>query len=223
MDVRQKKRWWAACTHKKTGNLITLDSLVSAGRISDYEMELFDGQTPLPRREMTSMFRVKTETGEFLHRNESWKGLSEIGGIVSIGINGELDYTRRVSITPDTAKLDDGTEVKILKVGTTEMAWYSQPKIYTTPFNEANVLAALEKAPPSMANGIYGKITYGLMKEGTINTTSVSNLQEFMNADFDSLWEQRTRPAPQININSKDLTNYVKLDKEAREAHQQYK
>lgn len=76
MDVKQKKRWWAACTHKKTGNLITLDSLVSAGRISDFEKELFEGQT-LPRREMTSMIRVKTEKGEFLFRQEKWVGLNE--------------------------------------------------------------------------------------------------------------------------------------------------
>jgi hypothetical protein len=43
MDVKQKRRGWAQCTHKKTGNLITLDSLVSAGRISDFEKELFAG------------------------------------------------------------------------------------------------------------------------------------------------------------------------------------
>src|ERR671914_349778 len=95
MDVKQKKRWWAQCTHKKSGDLITLDSLISAGRISDFEKELFEGQK-LPRREMISMIRVKTEKGEYLMRIEQWTGLTEIGGITTITINGDLDYTRCV-------------------------------------------------------------------------------------------------------------------------------
>lgn len=132
-----------------------------------------------------------------------------------------MDYTRRVGITPDTTKLENGTEVKILKVGTTEHAWYGLPKIYTTPFNKENVLAALEKAPP-MTDGIQGKITYLLMKEGTTNTTSVSNLEVFINADFEELWSRHTRPQPQININSKDLETFVKLDRESRQSHEQY-
>jgi hypothetical protein len=220
-DVLQKKRWWAACTHRKSGNLITLDSLVSAGKISDYEKELFEGQK-LPRREMISMTRVKTEKSEYLLRTEQWTGLNEIGGVITISINGDLDYARRVPITPETGRLEDGTDTKILTVGTTESAYYYQPKIYTTPFNKENVLAALEKAPPSMADGINGKVTYEFMKEGTTRTISVPNLEVFIDADFEELWNRLTTPAPQININSKDLHNYLKQDAASKEEHKHY-
>ena len=220
MDVKQKKRWWAQCTHKKSGNFITLDSLSSAGKISDYEKELFEGQK-LPRREMISMVRIKVDNkGEYLHRIEQWVGLNEIGGVITVSINGELDYTRRVGINPDTAKLEDGTETKILKVGTTEFSWYTLPKIYTTRFTKENVLAALEKAPPSMADGRRGKISYILKKEGTTNTISASNQEEFINGNFDEIWNYHMTPQPQINISGKELTNYLKQDAAAKEKHQ---
>ena len=167
------------------------------------------------------MVRVKVDNkGEYLHRIEQWVGLNEIGGIITISINGELDYTRRVGINPDTAKLEDGTETKILKVGTTEFSWHTLPKIYTTPSTEENVLAALEKAPPSMADGRLGKISYILKKEGTTNTISASNQEEFINGNFDELWDYHMRPQPQINISGKDLTNYLKQDAAAKEKHQ---
>src|SRR5919106_1598112 len=93
-------------------------------------------------------------------------------------------------------------------------------KIYTTPFTTENVLAALEKAPPSMADGRLGKISYKLKKQGTTNTISASNQEEFINGNFDELWDYHMRPQPQINISGKDLTNYLKQDAAAKEKHQ---
>ena len=221
MDVRQKKRWWAQCSHKKTGNPITLDSLISAGRISDFENELFEDQK-LPRRELSQLLRVKTQdNSEYLMRMEQWKGLSEIGGIVTISVN-DLDFTRRVGITPTTAKQNDGTQIKVLEVGTTEFSWFTLPKIYTTPFTKENVMAAIEKARPSIDNDNRGKISYQLKREGHPNTISVSSLEEFIEGNFDEMWQRQMTPSPQININSKDLATFVKLHRESRQSHEQY-
>jgi hypothetical protein len=221
MDVKQKRRWWAACTHERTGKLITLNTLLASGRISDLEKELFEGQK-LPRRELSQLIRVKTQdSSEHLMRLEQWIGLSEIGGIVTVSVN-DLDFTRRIGVTPTTAKQTDGTEIKVLEVGTAEFAWGTLPKIYTTSFTKENVMAAIEKAEPSIENNAQGKISYQLLREGYPNPISVSSLKEFIECNFDERWARQTTHNPQININSKDLATFVKLDRESRESHEQY-
>ena len=60
------------------------------------------------------------------------------------------------------------------------------------------------------------------MKEGTTRTIGVSSLEEFIDGDFMEIWERNSQPAPQINISSKDLATYVKLDRESREKGNQY-
>jgi hypothetical protein len=99
-------------------------------------------------------------------------------------------------------------------------AYETAEKIYLTPFHKQNVEAAIQKTvqPPE------GRIILGLSKEGSPNPMTVPNndLNIFINADFDTLWNQLTSPAPQININSKDLQNYLKQDRESRETSHQY-
>jgi hypothetical protein len=68
----------------------------------------------------------------------------------------------------------------------------------------------------------HGKINYTFKKEGISNEVAVSSLEEFINADFDETFERLRAPAPQININSKDLASYVKIDRESRTQHKQY-
>jgi hypothetical protein len=202
MDVKQKRRWWAVCTHKRTGKLITLDTLLASGRISDLEKELFEGQK-LPRRELSQLIRGKTQdNSQYLMRLEQWIGLSEIGGIVTVSVN-DLDFTRRIGVTPTTAKQTDGTEIKVLEVGTAEFAWGTLPKIYTTPFTKENVMAAIEKAQTSTENNAQGKISYQLLREGYPNPISVSSLKEFIEGNLDEIWARQTTPNPQININQK--------------------
>jgi hypothetical protein len=106
--------------------------------------------------------------------------------------------------------------------GTGEFTYETSQKIYTTPFNKENVLAAIEKYPPSEDNDTRGKITYALKREGITNEVGISSLEEFIEGNFDELWARQTTPNPQININSKDLTTFVKLDRESRESHKQY-
>jgi hypothetical protein len=45
----------------------------------------------------------------------------------------------------------------------------------------------------------------------------VSSLEEFLTDDFDSMFERLRAPAPTIHIDSKDLLNYAKHDRESRD------
>ena len=221
MSVKQKIRWLNITRRKKNGTWITVDSLVASGRISDIEREVF-GTEKIPRIELYAMSRIKThDNSEYLVRHMQATGLSEIGAVVTLPLN-DADFTKKVPISPDTAKLPDGTDVKILKVGTGEFYYESSPKIYTTPFNKENVLAALEKYPPSEDNGYGRKISYTFNREGSANGIGISSLEEFLTDDFNSTFERIRAPAPQININSKDLATFVKLDRESRKSHEQY-
>jgi hypothetical protein len=103
MSVKQKRRWLNATTHKKSGKWITINSLIESGHISDIERDLFGTDKQYPRIELSSMARVKTQdNSEYLVRVLRALGLSEIGAIVSIGINGECDFTRKVPVSPST-------------------------------------------------------------------------------------------------------------------------
>jgi hypothetical protein len=221
MSVKQKVRWLNITRHKKSGTWITVDSLVASGRISDMEREVF-GQQKIPRIELSAMMRVKAQdNSEYLTRAMRAIGLSEIGAIVTLPLN-DCDFTREVPIIPSTAKLRDGMDVKILEVGTGEFTYETSPKIYTTPFIKENVLAAVEKYPPSEDNDTGGKITYAFKKEGVTNEVGISNLEEsnleeFINSDFDETFERIRAPAPQIHFDSKDLLNYIKHNEESKE------
>jgi hypothetical protein len=221
MGVKQKIRWLNITRHKKSGTPITIDSLVASGCISDIEREMF-GQQKYPRIELSALTRVKTQdNSEYLLRQMRAYGLSEIGAVLTLPLP-DCDFTRKVPVSPTTSKLRDGTDIKILQVGTGEFTYETSPKIYTTPFNKENVLAAIEKYPPSEDNDTQGKITYALKREGTTNEVGISSLEEFIEGNFDELWTRQTNPNPQININSKDLATFMKLDRESRESHEQY-
>ena len=222
MEVKQRKRWLAQVRNKRSDQYLTLDSLLAAGTISDSEKEIFQGQQ-FPRVELICVTRVKTHDGsEFLMRILRAVGLNSIGGVYRVTINGDCDYTHRVPITPETVN-QDGVEIKMLTVGSCENSYGQLPRIWTTPFNRDNVMATLQKYQPyTEDNGTQGNIQYSLMKEGTTRTIGVSSLEEFIDGDFMEIWERNSQPAPQINISSKDLATYVKLDRESREKGNQY-
>ena len=215
--VKQKRRWLNTTRHQKSGKWITVNSLVDSGRISDVEKDLF-GDQPIPRIELLSMTRVRTrDNKEYLMRNMRAYGLSEIGVLVTLPLN-DCDFTRKVPVSPTTAKLQDGTDVKVLQVGSGEFSYETSPKIYTTPWNKENVLAALEKYPPSEDNDLHGKISYTFKKDGIPNgEISISSLEEFLTDDFDGTFERIRAPAPTISIDSKNLHAYLKQDAAAKE------
>ena len=95
-------------------------------------------------------------------------------------------------------------------------------KIYLTPFSHSNIEAAMQKAIRPTEPSLHGQISLAISKEGQPNGLTVRDLDTWTNTPFDELWETLTTPNPQININSKDLMNYVKLDRESREKDHQY-
>jgi hypothetical protein len=219
MDVRQKKRWLAASINKKKSEFFTLDQLLAAGKISKTEKKLF-GDKQFPRRELTQMIRHQDDNKrEWLVRNERWVGLTENGVIVTVPVT-DIDYARRVVPNPDSVPQDPSVQgsphVKVLTIGSCLPAYYSSEKIYLTPFTSSNVLSAMQKAQRPSELRLHGQISLVLSKEGASNPTSAPDLDSFIQADFNELWKQQTTPAPQININSKDLANYIKFDRESK-------
>jgi hypothetical protein len=210
-DVKRRIRWWNSITNKRTGKPNTLEALRNAGVISDDEMELFGDNPVFPKRELSQLHRVRKNDGsEWLLRQERFTGINSIGGLVSIPVT--LGYYRRILLAPTTTKLEDGNEVKILSVGTTENAYYTLPRIYYVRFSKQNVLDALKVAPPIMDNGVPVKVSYTLQLEGQTRAISVPTLEEFTDGDFMEIWERSSKPNPQINIDSHSLLNYLKTN-----------
>ncbi len=182
---------------------------------------MFGDNPVFPKREISQIHRVRQNNGsEWLLRLERFSGPDAIGGVVSIPMT--LGYYRRVTLEPTTATLENGNHVKALQVGTTENAYYYLPRIYYIKFTKQNVLDSLKVAPPIMENGIPVKVSYALQLEGQTRTIGVPTLEEFTDGDFMEIWERNSKPNPQINISSKDLATYVKLDRESREKANQY-
>jgi hypothetical protein len=220
-DVKRRIRWWYAITNKRTGKPNTLEALRNAGVISDDEMDLFGDNPVFPKRELSQIHRVRQNNGsEWLMRQERFSGLNSIGGVVSIPVT--LGYYRRVTLEPTTAALENGNQVKVLTVGTTEGAYYTLPRIYYIKFTKQNVLDSLKVAQSIMEDGVPVKVSYTLQLEGQTRAIGVPTLEEFTDGDFMEIWERSSKPNPQINISSKDLATYVKLDRESREKANQY-
>ena len=221
VDVKRRIKWWNSITNKRTGKPNTLEALRNAGVISDDEMDLFGDNPVFPKRELSQIHRVRQNNGsEWLLRQERFSGLNSIGGVFSIPVT--LGYYRRITLEPTTATLENGNQVKVLSVGTTEGAYYTLPRIYYIKFTKQNVLDALKMSPPIMENGVPVNLQYNMIQEGQNRTMSVSTLEEFTDGDFMEIWERSSKPNPQINISSKDLATYVKLDRESREKANQY-
>jgi hypothetical protein len=122
---------------------------------------------------------------------------------------------------PQDPTVQGGPHVKVLKIGTCLPGYYGADKIYLTPFAE-NVSLAMQKAQRPSDPKSRGHISLVLSKDGAPNPTTAPDLDSFVNADFETLWTERTTPQPQIRIDSKDLLNYTKHDRESREQAHQY-
>ncbi len=185
-------------------------------------------QGPLPRREIVGMTRHQNyDKNEYIIRSERWMGLSASGSVITISVD-NIDFTKKVGFEPDIVPIDpeqpQGATARIIRVGRCMPAYETAEKIYLTPFSPANVLAAMQKAQRPTESSLHGHISLALSKDGSGNPLTVPDLNTFTNASFDDLWKSLITPQPQVNINSKDLLNYVRLDREAREnqEHKQY-
>jgi hypothetical protein len=224
MDVIKKKRWLTATINPKTGEFHTLEQLKSAGVISDAEIKFFQG--PFPRRELVAMTRHQTyDKKEFLVRSERFFGLSASGGVLTISAD-NIDFTKRIHFEPDIVPIDpeqpNGATARIVKVGKCMPGYETAQKIWLTPFTKRNIEAAMQKAQRSTESSLHGRISLAISKEGQPNELAVQDLDTWTNAPFDELWTRLMTPNPQININSKDLLNYVKSSEGSKEKHNQY-
>ena len=212
MSVKQKRRFLSITKHRKTGAWRTIQNLIESGTISDIEKEVF-GQAKIPRIELLSATRVKTrDNKEYLVRCMRAIGVSEIGAVLTLPL-ADVDFTRKIPISADTAKTPEGTDVKILRIGTGEFTFENSEKIYLTPWSKENCLKAHELYPPSEDNDLHGKISYMFKKDSVHNgEISISSLEEFLTDDFDGTFERIRAPAPSIHIDSRHLHNYLKQD-----------
>ena len=58
-----------------------------------------------------------------------------------------------------------------------------------------------------------------LIKEGSRNPIGIDNVRLWAEGDFDSLFEDISKPQPQLSIDSKAFLNYVKHDKTTGEQY----
>jgi hypothetical protein len=223
MDVQQKKRWLDRCRHKKSMEFITIESLQASGQISETEVRLFKSQK-FPRRELIGMIRhLDYDKNQWLIGTERWFGLTPTAVVVSLSVS-NIDFTKRIHFEPDMVPIDpsqpEGSTARIVKIGTCLPGYETAEKIYLTPFSSSNVMAAMQKAQKS--EDMHGRLNLMFSKAGLSNEVSVPDLDSFINADIDETITRLRAPGPQINISSKDLSNYVKLDRESKEHSHQY-
>lgn len=111
--------------------------------------------------------------------------------------------------------------MRVAIIGRAEPGYYTAPKKYFVPFSgEAVEKAMRDTLPPTTERNMYGKISLILVREGTGNNISAPDLETFINADFDTLWKKSMQPAPQLNIDTKDLAAYLKLDAASKSRNQ---
>jgi hypothetical protein len=127
----------------------------------------------------------------------------------------------------DGSQLREGHSIvdnKTFQIATVRSGPNREPsgtKIYTHKFTPELAFSALKLAHGSYTDHYHG-CSLALMKEGAPNPIGVMDAKLWAEAPFDELWEQQSRPAPQINVSGKDLLNYVKHDRESKENHSQY-
>jgi hypothetical protein len=82
-------------------------------------------------------------------------------------------------------------------------------KEYIVRFRPEVAYSALKMAHGQVGDNYNGSSMI-LIKEGATNPIGVKDAKLWPEAPFDELWEELRKPAPQINIDSHDLLNYLK-------------
>lgn len=226
MEIKKKRNWLAACINIKSGTPYTLDSLLNANVISEEEKELF-GDLPLPRRELVSLHRIQAPNKvEYLSRTEHWYGLNKSAGVITMAVP-DLDFTKRITVDREYVDKDpetkSGGQVLVKIVGDSNQ-WIMAEKIYLTPFSKTTVQQAMINAIPITDKTIRG-VSLVLKREGSPYVIGLqpedNNIDSFVNKPFDEMYEKAFRPATSnvtnININPKDLADFLKYQKTKEE------
>jgi hypothetical protein len=231
----RKLKWLSQVQNQRSGAFYSLKNLIQNDVISESERQLFElppGIEDYPYRQIYQFYRIKRGDGsEYFSTHEQWTGISKSATVITISVS-DLYWYIRPSVkyelrNADGSILQQGHSIvdnKTFQIATVRSGPSREPfgqKVYTHKFTPELAYSALKLAHGSYTDHYHG-CSLALMKEGAPNPISAMDAKLWAEAPFDELFEESSRPAPQINVSGKDLLNYVKHDRESRTEHKQY-
>jgi hypothetical protein len=219
----RKLKWLSQVQNQHSGAFYSLKNLIENDVISESERELFElpsNISDFPFRQIYQYMRVKRADGsEYFTTHEQWTGISRTATVVTISVS-DLYWYIKPTVKYDLRNMDgsilqEGRSVmdnKTVQIATTQTTSQREPagqKVYILPFSPAVAYSALKLAHGSIGDPYNGS-SMMLISEGAHNPIGVKDPKLFAEAPFDQLWNELTKPAPQINIDSHDLLNYLK-------------
>lgn len=215
-EKRPYDRWIAAVTNpKKPGKFWQIADLKAAEHIPQDEENEHEGKT-YPYRRLNSLMKVKIADGNlWLRRHETWFGLTKAGQEFSISVN-NLDYYVKPAVTweyiPKDPQNKEGPSIRVGSIKTYyNVEQPGQPRTYLTPYSKEKVDEFLTYAAGPLDNHGNGT-SLVLIKEGVTNPVGATYEQFISEEDFDTLFENIRKPAPEF----KDFLNDMK--KQAKKA-----
>ena len=228
----RKQRWLSQTQNQRTGQLYSLKYLIQNGVIDESERDLFEfppGIEDFPYRQIYQFHRVKKADGsEYLSTHEQFTGINKNAAVITISVSDIHSYIKpKVSYelrNADGSPIQQGqnvTDSKTVQIASTRIAPEGEiagTRAWLTPFTSEVANSALKMAHGSIGDP-YNGCSLTLMKEGSRNPIGVNDVKLWAEGDFDSLFENLSKPQPQLNIDTKAFLNYVKHDKTAGEQY----
>jgi hypothetical protein len=217
----QKLRWLSQVQNQRSGAFYSLKNLIDNDVISESERQLFElppGIEDYPYRQISQFHRIKHGGSEYLSTQEQWVGISRTATVVTISVSDMYWYIRPAVQyelrNSDGSVLREGQSIvdnKTVQIATVRSGAGREPhgvKLYTHKFTPELAYSALKLARGTVGDPYHGS-SMTLNKEGT-NPIAIKDPKLWAKAPFDQLWEEVSRPQPQINVNSQDFMNYIK-------------
>jgi len=218
-----KLRWLSQAQNQRSHQFYNLENLINNSVISENERDLFEfppGISDFPYRQIYQFHRIKRGDGsEYLSTAEQWTGISKTATVVTVSIP-DFYYFIKPAVSYELRNLDgtpvrDGQSIvdnKTVQIATTKVMPHgdiSGRREYILRFTPEVAYSALKLARGQVGDHYNGS-SMVLIKEGVENLVGVKDPKLWAEGNFDVLWDELRKPAPQINIDSKDLLNYLK-------------
>jgi hypothetical protein len=224
-----KLRWLSQSQNQRSHQFYSLENLINNSVISENERELFEfppGITDFPYRQIYQFYRIKRgDNSEYFSAHEQWSGISNTATVVTVSVP-DFYYFIKPAVSYELRNLD-GTPVqagqsivdnKTVQIATTKMTPHGDiagRREYILRFTPEVAYSALKLARGQVGDHHNGS-SMVLIKEGNTNPVGVKDPKLWAEAPFDELWEELRKPAPQINIDSHDLLNYLKSNEASK-------
>jgi hypothetical protein len=231
----RKLRWLRQVQNQRSGAFYSLKNLIDNGVIDDSERQLFDlpdGIDDYPYRQIYQFHRIKRGDGsEYFSTHEQWVGISKSATVVTLPVS-DLYWYIRPSVKYELRNAEGGVlqpghsvvDNKTFQIATIRTGPDREPfgtKTYTHKFTPELAYSALKLAHGTVGD-VYNGSSMMLVSDSARNPVNVKDPKLWAEAPFDQLFEEVSRPQPQINVSGKDLLNYVKHDRESKEQAHQY-